>query len=203
MNILGREVTARKYGNLPLINAYVALKTGDCKKEMSAAYVCLDNCEKRFITARFVQGQPISVKAIVPGELRVREDLCEFVRQHESAESFMQALSQQSGYRLIVEGNKQSLFYQDDQVAFSIPCGYSNKAELWSSEVQQSLGQLCSRFGEVEAIAENVLLERLVEDKALSAQLMNPMIMQMMSSTFGSEGERLVRILREAQARRN
>ena len=61
MQILGRQVQALKYEGTPIMNVYVKKRPGDCQKEQQAGYECFDTCHGNFVTARFMQTQPISL----------------------------------------------------------------------------------------------------------------------------------------------
>jgi hypothetical protein len=189
MQILGRDVTAIQYGNTPVMTAYVHGKAGDCRKETSSLYKCMDNCEGSLVIARFADSQPISIKALVPEEITIHPQLADVITPTLFG---LEVAAEKPGYSFRDYNQGKVLYLHNQEVATYNPCGFSNQQELWSTEVTQTVAQLTERVYEVKAIAEQKPLEALLQDKALAAQLDNPVLLSGMAMAFGLEGAELV-----------
>jgi len=201
MEILGRTVEAIKYQGIPLVNVYVNRKSGDCQRETNPNYVCIDNCEGKLVIARFIQKQPLSVKALVPKELQI---LPQFISAIASQDlRGLELMAAQRGYELRNVNKGKVLYFNEQPVASYTPCGFAMDQKLWNSEVAQTVAELVERVDEVYQIAQDRPLEFILDDKALATQLSNPVLLSTMATICGSEGIKLVRLIRSMKAERN
>lgn len=200
MQILEREVTAYKYSGIKLINAYVNLKTGDCQREIQPQYRCFDNCEGKFVIARFENGQPFSIKALVTEEISIHPQLSKLIAPTLSG---LEDAAKKSGYSLN-DYNKGKVLYLNGQIVASYnPCGLSNEANLWSPEVKQTVNQLVENINPIERIAEQKPLDALLDDKAFARQLDNPQFIRLAETVFGPQMRNLIGQFKEMRIKRN
>lgn len=201
MEILGRTVEAIRYHNTPILNAYVNQLPKDCRRNREPDYKCIDNCEGRLVIARFMEKTLFSTKAVVPIELNVHPQIPKLRDVKDLPD--LERIAQWQGYELRSVNKGKMLYFRRQPVAGYNPCGFSTDPKLFSPEVTEMIRQLTARVDELYKIAQSKPLEALLEDKALAAQLNNPLVLKAMSAMFGQEGTKLVTLLRNAQAKRN
>ncbi|MBW3014375.1 hypothetical protein KY335_03990 [Candidatus Woesearchaeota archaeon] len=203
MEIRGRTVEAVRYGGKPLYTVHVRQKEGDCRRKQEPEYKCMDNCEGSLIVARLLEDKIVSIKALVPDEVKITiwSPDTQGITTLEDMEALVESIS---GYRLVEAANKSKvLYFADIIVGYYNPCGFaSNDLNLYGDEINHTMNQFVKRIKEVHAIAKDVPMEALVQDKAIAHGLNNP-ILEIFMKSLGKEGEKILRFLRQKKNEQN
>lgn len=194
MEIRGRKVEAVTYENLPIVNAYVRLNEGDCRRKREPSYVCWDTCESSLVMARFAERQPISIKALLMEKLQVHPGLAGGISCVEDFAKFED--KGYLGYACLEKGAGKVLLHQAQIVAAYNPCGFTNDLRNCGEEVSLAVTELVERVDEVYNIAETLPLAKILDDRALASQIDNPAIMMLMKAVFGEEGLKQLQALK-------
>ena len=197
MQILGRTVEAVLYEGSALVNAYVNQKPGDCIRNSNPGYQCIDNCEGKLVIARFQDKKPISIKALVPKELRVHPQMPELKDVKDLSD--LELMAKKSNYELKEVNKGKVLYYGNQQVAIYNPCGFSTDPGLFYGDVKDTVNELVKRVDEVYEIAKTVPLSEVLNDGALKAKLNDPRMLPIIAALGGPEAAKLLMHLRQMQ----
>ncbi len=201
MQILGRNVEVIRYEGSPVITAYVRQLLNDCRRNGEPEYQCMQNCENSLVIARFDNKQPLSIKAVVPQEMEVNPSIVA-LRDVKDLPG-LEAIAKEGGYELKNVNLGKMLYLYGTPVGVYNPCGMARNPKLFSEEVNKTIKELIDRVDELYEIAVDKPLDVVLDDLAVSSQISNPLLEQVVAQMLGSEGVKLLSQLRQAQAGRN